>query len=348
MNDNGSFRKKNGFTIAGNTLTRDKQLSLKAKGLYLLIMSYITFEDISLTKSFIFSLCTEKEKAFESIWNELKDRGYLKVYLQPSSKGWHVEYELLDEPKEGAHTIYLTANGDVSCTNLDREQIRKNKELEHTPLNGSNAEHTLLEGSNAQGNYALHCNAKGGDNISPLNNITDKKIINNHSFIHDTDRMKDSELKELILEELKSNKGIPYTYNRNTKKMKIAIQHLSDWNILHEIGYDDEFKQSVYNLAVDGLIEMACESEIKVYNKRRYTSINIIDKINQCIDRTDCINIRQIIEQAVEDYINATYKGKINHPLNYMKSCIADSFDTYEVKFGAYFNRTYSNYSCSN
>ena len=65
MMDNGTFRKKNGFTITGNTLTRDKKLSLKAKGLYLLISSYITFEDITLTKSFIFSMCVEKEKAFE-------------------------------------------------------------------------------------------------------------------------------------------------------------------------------------------------------------------------------------------------------------------------------------------
>ncbi len=42
MDKAGSFRKKNGFTIIGNIVTRDKELSLKAKGLYGLIQSYIT------------------------------------------------------------------------------------------------------------------------------------------------------------------------------------------------------------------------------------------------------------------------------------------------------------------
>ena len=81
MNDNGAFRKKNGFTIAGNTLVRDSRLSMKAIGLYMKIMSYITLDDFLLTKSFVKSKCLEKEKAFDSAWNELKMNGYLKVYF---------------------------------------------------------------------------------------------------------------------------------------------------------------------------------------------------------------------------------------------------------------------------
>jgi hypothetical protein len=336
MNDNGSFRKKNGFTIAGNTLTRDKRLSLKSKGLYLLIMSYITFEDITLTKSFILSLCTEKEKAFESIWNELKEKGYLKVYLQPSSKGWHVEYELLDEPKEGAHTFYLTASGEISCTNLDRENNRKSKEEKHIPQKGTNAKGSYAKDNNAEG-----CNASGGNNISTLNNTSNKTINISHSFIHDEERMTDEELSEMVEEELDRNDGIPYEYSRDINKMTSAIHYITDWNTYYPNGYQDIFFQRTFNLAIEALIEMASETGIKTYNKRRVTYANVIDKINQSIKGQPCKSIHSIIESAVEDYIKAANKNEIKYPRNYIKSCILDNFDTYEVKLGSYFNRTY-------
>ena len=50
---NGSFRKRQSFTMASNAAIQDKGLSLKAKGLYTLIMSYITMPDFTLTKVFL-------------------------------------------------------------------------------------------------------------------------------------------------------------------------------------------------------------------------------------------------------------------------------------------------------
>lgn len=341
MNENGIFKKKIGFTQAGNTLTRDKGLSLRAKGLYLLIMSYITFENISLTKSFIFSRCTEREKAFESIWNELKAAGYLKVYLQPSSKGWQVEYELLDEPKEGAHTFYLNASGKISCTNADRQKSRALKENLPLPEKGSNA-----DGSNADGNNAKGCYAESSNNIKPLCNTNDK-TINYNSFIQEQEGMKDDKLIQLVKVELQKCDGIPYEYCRDIHKMTLAIHYLTDWDIYSINGYDDSFQQKTFNLAVESLIEMVCEKEIKIYNKRSVTYANVIDKINQCIKGEACKNIRNVIEQAVEDYIKASSKEEIKYPRKYIKSCILENFDTYELKFYSLFNRTYydQNYS---
>ena len=336
MMDNGTFRKKNGFTITGNTLTRDRKLSLKAKGLYLLISSYITFEDITLTKSFIFSMCVEKEKAFETIWGELKEEGYLKVYMKPSSKGWSVEYELLDEPKKGAHTFYLNANGEVSSTNLDRQKDREEKRI---PQKGSNA-----EGSDADGYNAIGCNAKGGNKISPLNKTLNKTIDNTPSFIpkQEKEGMTDEELTKIVEDEIACNDGIPYEYNQDTKKMTSAIHYLTGWNIYYPNGYQDKLYQQTYNLAVEALIEMVCESEIRTYNKRRVTYANVIDKINQAISGQACKSIQDIIESAVEDYINSANKAEIKYPKNYIKSCILESFDSYYVKFGTFFNRTYA------
>ena len=59
---NGTFIKQRGYTITYNSVVRDKTLSLKAKGLYTLIQSYITLEDFTLSKSFLKTQCLEGEK----------------------------------------------------------------------------------------------------------------------------------------------------------------------------------------------------------------------------------------------------------------------------------------------
>ena len=96
---NGAFRKRKVyFTQVSNNALRDENLSLKAKGLYALIQSYITIEDFTLYKSTLKKQCLEGEKAFESTWKELKDKGYLVQYkLQDEvTKQFYYEYDLLE------------------------------------------------------------------------------------------------------------------------------------------------------------------------------------------------------------------------------------------------------------
>lgn len=77
----GKFRKKKvNFSMISNEIIRDDTVSLKAKGLYALIQSYITLEDFSLYKGFLLSKCKEGKKAFDAAWKELKDAGYLIQY----------------------------------------------------------------------------------------------------------------------------------------------------------------------------------------------------------------------------------------------------------------------------
>lgn len=97
---NGRFRKKrSNFSIISNEIIRDPELSLKAKGLYTLIQSYITIEGFTLYKWFLQSKCSEGKKAFNSAWNELKESGYLVQYRmqEPETRKFYWEYELLDE-----------------------------------------------------------------------------------------------------------------------------------------------------------------------------------------------------------------------------------------------------------
>ena len=100
MEKNGRFRKKKvNYAMVSNSIIRNDDISLKAKGLYALIQSYITIEGFTLYKWFLQSKCKEGRKAFESAWSELKQSGYLVQYRMQDkeTKRFYWEYELLDE-----------------------------------------------------------------------------------------------------------------------------------------------------------------------------------------------------------------------------------------------------------
>lgn len=102
QNNNGRFRKRKvSFAQVSNVALRDPNLSLRAKGLYSLIQSYITIENFTLYKAHLMKQCMEKETAFGSAWNELKNSGYLIQYkLKDRNGAFYYEYELLDEPEK--------------------------------------------------------------------------------------------------------------------------------------------------------------------------------------------------------------------------------------------------------
>lgn len=102
----GKFRKKKvNFSMISNEIIRDDTVSLKSKGLYALIQSYITLEDFSLYKGFLLSKCKEGKKAFDAAWKELKDAGYLIQYQMQDqeTKQFYWEYDLVDSVEEKPH-----------------------------------------------------------------------------------------------------------------------------------------------------------------------------------------------------------------------------------------------------
>ncbi len=134
----GRFRKKRvNFSMVSNEIIRDPEVSLKAKGLYSLIQSYITIEDFIVYKRFLLSQCSEGKKAFESAWKELKDTGYLLQYrMQDEKKHFYYEYELLDSPvlQKGA-----TANKPIPQKGYTPKGVASEKD---NTLNGGNINNT--------------------------------------------------------------------------------------------------------------------------------------------------------------------------------------------------------------
>ena len=103
--NNGTFIPKPGFTVVQNSVARDWNLSSGALGLYTRIQSYITMENITLTKGSLMERVPEGEYAFNTAWNELKTQG---VFAHPC----------VSRVKRGASSISMncaptTADGTV-------------------------------------------------------------------------------------------------------------------------------------------------------------------------------------------------------------------------------------------
>lgn len=98
--ESGKFRqKRKNYSQVSNIALTDKNLSLKAKGLYALIESFISIPDFVLYKQTLMNNCQEGRDAFNAAWKELKDSGYLVQYRITTGHGhFTYEYELLDEP----------------------------------------------------------------------------------------------------------------------------------------------------------------------------------------------------------------------------------------------------------
>lgn len=128
----GKFRKKKvNFSMISNEIIRDDTVSLKTKGLYALIQSYITMDDFTLYKGFLMSKCPEGRRSFDSAWNQLKQSGYLIQYRMKDEKNhFYYEYELLDVPvhqnvtpeKTGTSVVTFCDSSDCVVHKVDDTQ----------------------------------------------------------------------------------------------------------------------------------------------------------------------------------------------------------------------------------
>ena len=88
--------KRKDFAQVSNEPLRSNDLSLKAKGLYALIESYINIPNFELYKNTLKKACKEGSTSFENTWKELKESGYLvqRKYKNESDGYFYYEYEL--------------------------------------------------------------------------------------------------------------------------------------------------------------------------------------------------------------------------------------------------------------
>lgn len=85
------------YTKMSNYHLKDKNLSLKAKGLFSIILSLP--DNWKFSNEGLCSLCKESKTAVDNAIKELKNRGYLKLVRRQNSLGeFYYYYEVYENP----------------------------------------------------------------------------------------------------------------------------------------------------------------------------------------------------------------------------------------------------------
>jgi len=163
-----------------------------------------------------------------------------------------------------------------------------------------------------------------------------------------TDGLSDEELQEEVEDDLYPDNQIPYSYSSDKRKMEAAIKIVTEWKsaTTRQTFFKDDFDRFAYELLVDCLTEMACETELRTYKGSAVSSAKVLDKINDCCKKDG--SLEEFARETVNDYIKAANETEIHDKRKYMKSVIWNSFSTYKVKFKSYFNRDYYGHISAN
>lgn len=89
--------KDDNYTKVSNLYLKNENLSLKAKGLFTIILSLPDTWNFS--NSGLCSLCKEGKTSADSAIKELKDNGYLKTIRKQNDKGkFYYDYDVYENP----------------------------------------------------------------------------------------------------------------------------------------------------------------------------------------------------------------------------------------------------------
>ena len=90
--------KSKNYTVMSNYHLREREMSLKAKGLLSLMLSLPN--DWDYTIEGLVTICKENETAVKSTLNELKDFGYLEILKVQNQKGqFEYQYNIYEKPQ---------------------------------------------------------------------------------------------------------------------------------------------------------------------------------------------------------------------------------------------------------
>lgn len=226
------------YTVMSNTHFRDRNMSLKAKGLLSLMLSLPDDWDYSING--LVAICKENETVVKSSLNELKELGYLVVTKLKPNETPSGRYEYL-------YDIY--------------EQPREKQGVENLPV----------EILSVENHPQLNTNKS---NTNLLNTKDIKKERKNSSYDEILSTIEDESLKDLFLEYLKMRKLIkspmtdralkmlidkvyrlePYDIERQKKMLSEAIER--NWKSVYPLKEDNNRDQkSTGNIFLDMLGE---------------------------------------------------------------------------------------------
>ena len=216
------------FSQISNSALRDEKLSLKAKGLYALIQSYITIPNFTLYKTTLMKQCKESKNTFDTAWKELKDNGYLIQYRKSNAKTktFYYEYELLDIKTEVKIEEKATTQKAVHGEPGTRETgSYNNTDLNNTDLNNIEDIKNIKGSFKKQNELDIRYKSKD-DFLKDINLNTDSNIY---------------KISELIYRNFMAQLGCNhYKLNKEQKEkmidgLKLIDELTEDWEQVRKI-----------------------------------------------------------------------------------------------------------------
>ena len=287
----GMFRKRRiSFAQVSSVALLDNTLSSKAKGLYSVIQYFINIPEFTLYKNTLRKHMAEGDKAFDNMWKELKDKGYLIQYRLQGEKGhYYYEYELLDEPNlDLAIEIHSSQNRkkseekDSNHKNRFNAKAKENQHFNHTPkMEVMDNEH--------YGEVGVYNNNNLNNNN--LNNINKTTTIEKSENID----IKKIESKKSSSSKIKINLDLKNITKTNIKKLKLNQEQI------------DLLEEYVLNSAcddIDGFSYFIAKS-IKNGEITRDSLKSKSHKINKQVSSNKVTTFEETREKQLEDYNNA-------------------------------------------
>ncbi len=182
-----------GFTVMSNTHLRDKNLSLRAKGLLSLMLSLP--EDWDYSVGGLVSICRESKQAVDGALRELKTAGYLVITkrLPSETASGRIEYEYCiyeqprvdtpePDPGEQDAAIQDTVEQDPEKQDPEKQDLEF-QELENQPQLNTKIPNTDESNTDKQNKekeiycaVITHLNEKTGSHYRPDNKATQRHI----------------------------------------------------------------------------------------------------------------------------------------------------------------------------
>ena len=332
--NNGTFILKPGFTVVQNNVARDWSLSSGALGLYTRIQSYITMENITLTKGSLMERVSEGEYAFNTAWNELKSNGYLFIHVYPGEKGRFVyQYELRPDNCgwDGAYLFYHDRNGNVKSTNLTRKQ----SETAEQPSEKATSNHYPNYHPGGNHHSGNHCGGNRGSNIK-LNHK--EKLINTNLSISPASEgaTEENVTEDIIRPALAAHKGIPLAYMAKPAHMQAAIHYLTGYDFRQQHPYQangvtDDARQSAFALLNTCLSEMCCATGTQTYRGALVTADKVLAEISRASNGCEEDGLEPYVEDVLDTFLHAISTREVKNLPQYMKSLLWTSFATYRL-----------------
>lgn len=253
------IEKNKNYTIMSNYHLKEKEMSLKAKGLLSLMLSLPNNWDYTIEG--LVTICKENETAIKSTLKELKDFGYLEILKVQNQKGqFEYEYNIYEKPQSkkpevenlGVENPSVENQGQLNTNKQNTKNKKEKKEKAKTEID------LVLDKTNYNDELKemIYEFIKMRKTIKkPMTTIAVKRLINKLDKFTNNDKEKIQILDKSI-------------FNSWQDIYPLKPEEKQDIEYEHELTYTaDDFTPEQYNRLMRG--QMSKEEMIQILKEKK-------------------------------------------------------------------------------